>query len=210
MRILAICDDIWHPARVVRRGLAELEKSGFEFDWIENANQWSAERMAAYPAVILSKSNNISSTDESLWMAENVQHLFLSYAKNGNGLLALHSGTAGYEQAAVLRALLGGVFREHPDQCPVKVEPLAGHPLSDGSQAFTLVDEHYQMDLDDQQAEVFLKTKSEHGTQPGGWRRYEGDGRVCVLTPGHNLEVWQHPAYQRLLLNALRWCSKIS
>ena len=210
MRNLCICDDIWHPAQVVRNGLAGLEDFGFEFDWIEDASQWSAEQMTAYPVVILSKSNNISSVNESPWMTENVQQAFLSYVQRGNGLLAVHSGTAGYEQAAVLRALLGGVFREHPDQCPLTVEPVADHPLSAGSESFTLVDEHYQMDLDDQLAEVFLKTKSEHGSQPGGWLRYEGDGRVCVLTPGHNLEVWQHPAYQRLLLNALRWCSNIA
>jgi type 1 glutamine amidotransferase len=210
MRILGLCGDIWHPAKVVRKGLAGLEDSGFEFDWVEDARQWSVQRMAAYPAVILSKSNNISSADESTWMTESVQQAFRKYVKRGNGLLAIHSGTAGYEGTAVLRALLGGVFREHPDQCPVTVEPLADHPLSAGSESFTLLDEHYHMDLDDQQAEVFLKTKSQHGTQPGGWRRYEGDGRVCVLTPGHNLEVWQHPAYQRLLLNALRWCSNVA
>ena len=210
MRILVLCDDRWHPAHVVRKGLTGLEDYGFEYDCMEDAKQWTAEQMATYPAVILSKSNNISSENESPWMTESVQQAFLSYVRSGNGLLAVHSGTAGYEQTAVLRALLGGVFREHPDQCPVTVEPLADHPLSAGSESFTLVDEHYQMHLDDQQAEVFLMTKSQHGSQPGGWRRYEGDGRVCVLTPGHNLEVWQHPAYQRLLLNALRWCSNLS
>ena len=208
MRILALCDDKWHPAQVPQKGLADLHKFGFKFDWIENANDWSIEQMAAYPVVILTQSNHVSSTDKSPWMTEPVQGAFLDYVQNGNGLLVLHSGTAGYQQASVLRALMGGVFRDHPDQCPVTVEPLADHPLTGGSESFTLVDEHYLMDLDDDQADIFLNTRSEHGTQPGGWRRYEGDGRVCVLTPGHNLEVWQHPSYQALLLNALRWCSK--
>jgi hypothetical protein len=85
-------------------------------------------------------------------------------------VLALHAGTAGYEQAFTLRDLMGGVFREHPDQCPVTIEPLVGHLLTEGSYTFTLVDEHYQMDLDDHQADVFLHTSSDHGTQPGGWR----------------------------------------
>ncbi|MFC1996031.1 ThuA domain-containing protein [Chloroflexota bacterium] len=209
MRILVLCDDTSHPAQVLQKGLAGLEEYGFEFDWVEDAHDWSVEQIAAYPAVILSKMNNFSSSDETPWMTENVQGAFLKYVQNGNSLLALHSGTAGYEQASVLRALLGGVFREHPDQCPVTVKPLVGHPLIEGSKTFTLVDEHYMMDLDDEQADVFLHTKSEHGTQPGGWRRYEGNGRVCVLTPGHNLEVLEHPSYQALLCNALRWCSKI-
>jgi type 1 glutamine amidotransferase len=90
----------------------------------------------------------------------------------------------------------------------VTVEPQAGHLLTAGSTPFAAVDEHYQMALDDDQADVFLTTISEHATQPGGWTRTEGQGRVCVLTPGHNLEVWVQPSYQTLLLNALRWCSR--
>ncbi len=207
MRILGLCDDKWHSGQIPQKGLASLEKFGFEFDWIEDADEWSAQQMVDYPLVILTKSNNISSTDETPWMTEIVQQALLDYVKSGKGLLVLHSGTADYQKALKLRALMGGVFCEHPDQCPVTVEPLEGHPLTEESEAFTLMDEHYFMDLDDEQADVFLTTNSEHGTQPGGWTRFAGAGRVCVLTPGHNLEVWQHPSYQRLLLNALRWCS---
>ena len=209
MRILALCDDIWHPAEITQKSLAGLGQFGFQFDWIEDANGFPVERLAAYPAVILAKANQISSGDKTPWMSEPVQRGFLDYVAGGCSLLVLHSGTAGYEKAGLLRALVGGVFREHPEQCPVTVEPMSGHPLTEGSESFTLVDEHYHMDMDDEQVNVFLHTVSEHGTQPGGWRRQEGNGRVCVLTPGHNLEVWQHPSYQKLLLNALRWCSNI-
>jgi uncharacterized protein len=66
------------------------------------------------------------------------------------------------------------------------------------------------MALDDPQAEVFLTTTSEHGSQPGGWLRTQGAGRVCVLTPGHNLPVWQHPSFQALLGNALDWSCRQS
>jgi type 1 glutamine amidotransferase len=194
---------------VPQKGLVALEKFGFEFDWIKNAYDWPAKRMAEYPVVVLTKSNNISSTDETPWMTETIQQAFVAYVQSGKGLLVLHSGTADYQNAKTLRALMGGVFREHPDQCPVRVEPLEGHPLTEGSQAFTLMDEHYLMDFDDNQADVFLVTKSVHGTQPGGWTRTVGKGRVCILTPGHNLDVWQHASYQVLMLNALRWCGKI-
>ena len=64
------------------------------------------------------------------------------------------------------------------------------------------------MALDDAGADVFTTTNSEHGEQPGGWRRVEGSGRVAVLTPGHNLEVWLHTSFQALLLNCLRWCGR--
>jgi type 1 glutamine amidotransferase len=65
------------------------------------------------------------------------------------------------------------------------------------------------MAFDDPQADLFMTTTSQHGTQPGGWTRLEGEGRVCVLTPGHNVEVWQHPSFQALLRNTLNWCAQV-
>src|SRR5215208_901074 len=115
MQILVLCADFWHPARVPREGLSGLEDQGFTFDWIEDARDWSAERMANYPLVILTKSNHISSSDQSGWMTDDVQMAFADHVHQGNGLLAIHSGTAGYEQMPVLRSLLGGVFTQHPE-----------------------------------------------------------------------------------------------
>ncbi|CAA9581498.1 MAG: hypothetical protein AVDCRST_MAG88-3394 [uncultured Thermomicrobiales bacterium] len=210
MRALVLCDDYWHPARTVRAGLAPLESAGLTFDWIEHAGAWSAERMAEYPVVVLAKANHVSASDREPWVTGEVQDAFRAYIRRGNGLLAIHSGTAGYRHLPVLRGVLGGVFISHPPQCPVTVAPREGHPLAMGSMPFTQVDEHYMMELDDPEAEVILTTTSEHGAQAGGWTRAEGDGRVCVLTPGHNLPVWLHPAYQVVLLNALRWCGGLA
>ena len=210
MKTLVLCDDYWHPASTPRAGLGALDAVDFTFDWIENAHEWSAEKMMAYPLVILTKANNVSATDRSEWMTGAVQAAFVDYVRRGNGLLAIHSGSAGYAEKPALRALLGGVFTHHPKQCPVTVSPHEGDPLCAGVEPFTLTDEHYFMEQDDPEAEVFVTTTSEHGEQPGAWRRTEGDGRVAVLTPGHNVEVWQHPSFQALLLNALRWCGKQS
>jgi uncharacterized protein len=210
MKILVLCDDRWHPAQTVRQGLAGLESQGFAFEFIEDARQWSIEIQQSYPLTILSKSNNVSSTHEEPWMTDEVQAALWEYIDHGNGLLAIHSGTAGYEEARVLRSLLGGVFLRHPEQCPVTCTPRDGHPLVAGSGQFTHKDEYYIMALDDTQADVFLTASCEHGEQPAGWTRSQGAGRVCVLTPGHNLPVWQDPSYQALIANALLWCSQTS
>ncbi len=87
----------------------------------------------------------------------------------------------------MLRALLGGVFAHHPAQCPVTVEPLLGHPLTAGAAPFTLVDEHYMMDMDDSQTEVFLTAHWSMARSPPAGRAPRARCRVAVLTPGHNL-----------------------
>ena len=209
MKILVLCGDYWHPVRIAREGLGTLTETEFTFDWIEDARNWSPDMMRTYPVVILTKSNNISAADQTGWMTDSVQAAFLDYVRKGNGLLAIHSGTAEYDQTPVLRSLLGGVFTHHPEQCPVTVTPRGDHPLAAGSASFTLKDEHYFMALDDPQAEVFMTTTSGYGEQPGAWRRTEGSGRVAVLTPGHNVEVWLHTSFQAVLLNSLRWCGKL-
>ena len=186
-----------------------LTTTEFTFDWIEDARVLSAEIMDVYPLVILTKSNNVSSADQTGWMTDSVQDFFAEYVRKGNGLLAIHSGTAGYDQMPVLRSLLGGIFVDHPEQCPVTVKPQVGHPLAAGSFPFTLQDEHYFVTMDDPQADVFMTTISQHGEQPGAWRRVEDSGRVVVLTPGHNVDVWLNPSFQTLLLNSLRWCGRV-
>jgi uncharacterized protein len=208
MKILVLCDDRWHPAATVKNGLAPLAARCFEFDFVEDARDWSAEKMARYNVVILSKSNHGSSTEHEPWMTPEIENAFLDYVRCGNGLLAIHSGTSGYQKNPTLRALLGGVFVRHPPQCETMIVPCESHVLCDASTRFAVWDEHYFMELDDKAADVFLTTESEHGAQPAGWTRAEGEGRVCILTPGHNLDVWLHPSYQVLIENALRWCAK--
>lgn len=207
MRILVICDDYWHPAAVPREGLALLANDDMHFDFIEDAADWSAARMSTYPVVLFTKSNDVSSQDRTEWVDGAVERAFVDFVRQGGGLLAVHSGTAGYSETPALRALLGGIFTNHPKQCPVEVQLRDGHPLCQDSTPFTQIDEHYFMELDDSQADVFMTTQSEHGTQPGGWTRSEGRGKVCVLSPGHKVEVWLHPSYQALLKNALLFCA---
>ena len=208
MKVLVFCDDRWHPARTSRNGLAPLASAGFQFDFVEHASGWSAAQMNAYPVVLLTKSNNTSATDETPWITPAIEQAFAAYVRRGGGLLVVHSGTVGYGAMQTLRPLIGGVFDHHPKQCPVTVTPQPGHTLTADMTAFTEQDEHYFMHYDGDAAAVFLTSASEHGSQPAGWTRQEGQGRVCVLTPGHNVEVWLHPNFRTLLRNALTWCAQ--
>ena len=203
MRTLVFCDDSAHPASLTRDGLAALGQPGLQIDWVEDPAGWSTDSLNQYPLVIFSKANNRSRADHEPWASEETGQAFVDYVAGGSGLLVLHSGTALYDNTPSFCSLMGGVFTGHPAQCPVTVAPRADHPLTAGSAPFTLMDEHYMMEMNDPNVDLFLHTESEHGRQPAGWTRTEGDGRVCVLTPGHNPEVWRHPSYQALLRNSL-------
>ena len=206
MRTLVFCDDSAHPASLTRDGLAALGQPGLQIDWVEDPAGWSTDSLNQYPLVIFSKANNRSRADHEPWASEETGQAFVDYVAGGSGLLVLHSGTALYDNTPSFCSLMGGVFTGHPAQCPVTVAPRADHPLTAGSAPFTLMDEHYMMEMNDPDVDIFLHSESEHGSQPAGWTRTEGRGRVCVLTPGHNPEVWRHPSFQALLRNSLDWC----
>ncbi|OPJ57794.1 ThuA domain-containing protein [Clostridium oryzae] len=209
MKVLVICDDFYHPSDVVRKGLQLLEGQEIQFDFIEDARNWFEQKMKDYDVVIFSKSNNISSSDTTPWMTPEVEEAFDRYVKQGGGLFVIHTGTTGYNNALKFRKLIGGVFNHHPEQCEVKIQAVKENPILDESSTFTIQDEHYFMDMEDSSEDIFMISTSKNGSQPAGWTRAEGKGRVCVITPGHNLEVWLKLEFQSILRKSLKWCSRI-
>jgi type 1 glutamine amidotransferase len=207
LRALVLCDDQWHPAADVRRGLDALAESSFDFEFAVSGSGWFAEQLRHFPLVVVAKANHVSATDQRPWLTPENQGAFCDFVRRGGGLFLIHGGTC-YKDLPEMRAVIGGAFLSHPDQGPVTVEPKAGQTLTTGVNSFIVQDEHYLMAVDAGDADVFLHTRSRHGVQPAGWTRPEGLGRVGVLTPGHNLEVWLHPGFQKLLQNGLNWVAK--
>ena len=211
MRTWVMCDDFYHPASTVIKGLEPLQEFGYEFEFSLDAADWSASKLVQFPVLAISKSNRISAAQEGRWITKEVEQALTSYVEQGGGLLIIHSGTVDYAESKAMMDLVGGVFTHHPEQCPVTMALVPAHPMTAGMAelgSFTLQDEHYFMELSDTtERKLFLTSSSEHGSQPAGWTVNYGKGRVCVLTPGHNLEVWLHPFYQQLLRRSLDWCA---
>lgn len=210
MEILVFSGDVWHKTTLVRKGLEGLSEKDFSLHWGTPEEQEStadlSKTLKDYPLWILAKSNNQSEQVESPWFDNRKAEQLKRYLQKGGSLLVIHSGLAGYGILPEMRRIMGGTFLRHPEPCPVFVEPLKGHPLTDNLDSYTLEDEHYIVELDDPAAEVFLRTYSDQESQPGGWIRKEGKGRVCVLTPSHTLEGWTYPVFQTLLERTVKWC----
>ena len=224
MRILLICDDYWHPGQVPIDGLAPLKDRGFEFDIIKDAGDFKIEMLADYPVVIMCKCDQISPEDKTSWKTDSVQQAFVEYVENGGGLIVIHTGLVPGKNTEVLDRLTGSYFTFHPADCPVTVQPVKPHPVTEGVEMFCEVDEHYRLDIIADDVDIIMASYSPpqgdeskiseepyHNTRAwigaAAYVRSQGKGRVCVLTPGHLLPVWLNPQYQRVLENALKWCA---
>lgn len=200
-RILVICGDQYHASHEVMLGLETAGKTEFHFQQAENALLLASDQ--TFQAVVIAKLNVRSAKDSSPWADQTAQDLIHEHVASGRGLLVIHAGTVGYKPAPAIRDLTGGSFQQHPEACDVELVPTS-HPLAAGVVPFTVHDEHYFVDIDSD-VEVFLTSRSAHGTQPAAWKKERGNGRMCTLTPGHGPSVWANDSFQLLLRNALHW-----
>lgn len=214
--LLVLCDDVWHPAEVIERGILSLSDCPYNFEFVKTAKDiLTPEMLLQYPAIICCKGNNVTSGNPAPWFENTVTEVmgreFRDYVEQGGAFLSIHSGnvfTGEGDGIQEYTEFVGNRFLSHPLRCEVNLKKEKNHPImNDVADAFTIRDEHYQIDLLAEDIDVFLSSHSEKGgTQPAGYTREIGKGKVCVLTPGHTLSVWQNPEFQKIFLNSIQWC----
>ena len=202
-KILVICDDIYHHEEVIKEGLAFLcGEYGLTY-----ANDPADCPPENYNAVILAKDNIKSKSNKEKWLTGDFENRLGDYISGGGGIIFLHAGIVICRESEIINNIAGCAFESHPEQCVVDFVITAENEITDGAVNFTEKDEHYFIDFHAPDADIFLESRSEHGTQHAGYTRSHGSGRVCVLTPGHNLNVFQNAQYQKIIRNAVNWCA---
>ncbi len=217
MRVLVLCDDLWHPAEVVVQGVRALPAQHIQFDFVMDAKDVLTEkRLQLYDVIMNCKCNQITAANTAPWFHEGVTEVgpqqLQEYVRRGGGFLSVHSGNAFYEKDDCEEYIrfVGNYFVQHPPRCEVQVVPQGKHPITEGIEPFSIRDEHYEIrTVCDDLTPILYTNSQQGGCQLGGYTRQIGKGRLCVLTPGHILDVWQTPQYQKLLLQALRWCANL-
>jgi trehalose utilization protein len=209
MKILVICDDFYHHEEVIKPGLAFLEDE-HEVTYATDMSEYcfTEKPLSGYDVVITAKDRQISKSNKENWLTDEIVQQYSDYANNKGGLIFLHAGSVLCRHSEIIKDISGCSFESHPEQCPVDFCITAVHPIVDGVTDFTEKDEHYFIDFKATDADIFLKSRSNHGIQAAGYTRVHNDsGRVCVLTPGHNLEVFQNEQYKKIIGNAVLWCA---
>ena len=219
MKVLVVCDDYWHPAEVIERGLNLLKKREeggcFEFDFVKDAKDiLTPEFIREFPVIIVAKYNGLNASNDTPWFEDGVTEVgpaeLRAYVEEGGGLLSLHAGNCFFaDKDKEYVDFLGNAFVTHPRRCDVQMKIVKEHPVADGVTDFVVRDDHYELDhLAEDRDEFMISVSETGGTQTAGYTRLIGEGRLCVLTPGHLLSVFQNENYQKMLCNAIKWCAK--
>ena len=221
-KILVISGDIWHPTEIIRAGFSYLKEYYDDMTFVEDAKDMlTASDLTQYDLVICCKGNHVTSGNSTPWFEEGINELtprdFEAYVRNGGGFLSVHAG-ASFSDADTPEGIrkpcreyidfVGCRFVWHPARCPVTYRVINGnHPVTAGVADFCERDEHYQIEMTADDAEILMESASADGqTMPAAYVREMGKGRLCTLIPGHILPVWRNPEFQKLLVNAMNWC----
>jgi type 1 glutamine amidotransferase len=151
----------------------------------------------------------------------------------GTGLAGWHGGIAdSYRASADYLQFIGAQFAAHPgipatertgEQSDnyvrhriVMTPAAADHPITRGLGDFELVTEQYWT-LHDDYLDVLATTTqavrpgdpwNREITSPAIWTRQWGAGRMFVSTPGHRVEVLEHPVLRTIVERGLLWAAR--
>jgi len=151
----------------------------------------------------------------------------------GAGFTGWHGGIVdSFRASSDYLQLVGGIFASHPAVGPgvphvegeeyfrehtVNITELGRqHPVTAGIEDFDLRTEQYWVlsdDLSDVLATTTHPSEPEQQwhrphTSPAVWTRQWGSGRVVVSTPGHSVEVIDHPSVRTIIERGMLWAAR--
>jgi type 1 glutamine amidotransferase len=196
-------------ARVIK-SLFEAEdwsvEATYDLDVLTRLSKANDQVVLSYICLLKNSPSQENPTPERLTDAQ--VHGLASWVQQGGGLLAVHCATVIGDSNPDLARLLGGSFISHPAPFTFTISPVSdGHPITKDVPAFEMYDEFY-IERCEPSAAIHMSADYEGATYPMAWSRPEGVGRVVHIAPGHFPDVWNHPDYQRLMIQAVHWLTE--
>jgi type 1 glutamine amidotransferase len=216
------------PVEATNLFIPHLEANGFEVRIFDSAAPYADGALMAQADLIV-QCNTMSTIgrDQVRGLKQAIQ--------NGTGMAGWHGGIAdSYRESSEYLHLIGAQFAEHPSlhdpatdttkgpernyvSYTVNMLPeAADHPITRGLSDFELVTEQYWV-LWDRYLDVLATTTQRvrpwdpwkrEVTSPAIWTRQWGQGRIFVCTPGHSLDVLEHPTVRTVVERGLLWASR--
>ena len=208
-KALFICDfeDTvkYHNGRDVEGVIKDiLARAGYEMDITAEYERVETGEYAKYDLIVLYPDRLLERATKDFMSA------IVQYAVCGGKLLSLHTGSVAPKDSAYEYVhLMGGRFEHHPKITDLTFTAAPGaleHPIMKDFEEFTTFCEPYFYELDPfVNSTLLLEYTYEGQKKPAGWTHRYGKGTVVYLQPGHRAVNFENPAYQKLIISAVKW-----
>lgn len=129
--------------------------------------------------------------------------------EQGQGMLLLHHALLAWPQWDAWSDLTGvdnRSFNYHQEQT-VLLEPVPGHPITEGLSAWEMVDETYTM-AEPKGVDILLRTGHTPSMQALGWAKEDAVKRIVCLQSGHDERSWKSGHFREILTKSMRWLAR--
>lgn len=210
-KVVALVGDFYHKEELAREALLQAfggSAAEVELHFVIDPHALMTAIADGPAAVILYAENRTDpqANPGATWMTADFSEQIVRYIEGGGGWLAWHSGLASYPADSGYVRMLRGYFLSHPEQH----RPVRYSPVDDEAAGFEFLDEHYFVQCDEPNTEVFLRSFSADGQSVAGWHHSFGAGRVSCLTPAHRMEGLLDAGFSRTLLREIMWTAGLN
>lgn len=175
------------------------------------SNAEEAIALLAYADVLVFSGNHASFGSSAFQNALN------AFANAGRGVVLAHAATwfNWPDAPAYNRRFVGGGAKSHGRGEFSAFNRQPAHPVMRGVPAeFKIIDEQYRMIFDPgAKVEMLAETSPEAETgkpYPSVWVVQDPKARIVDIALGHANEAHSNPAYQTILVNAVRWVGLVA
>lgn len=170
---------------------------GIDLTYLEDpAVAFTAPMLAQFDAVLM-----YGNWDMTGPMPRQQLLALLAYVDGGGGFVPVHCASACFGGSPLFVRLVGARFASHGGQEFAVENVRPEHPILRGLPGYTAWDETYLHSDHGDDREILQV----HDGEPWSWTRTHGQGRVFYTASGHDHRVWDLPAFQQLLRNAIVW-----
>lgn len=129
--------------------------------------------------------------------------------QTGQGIVVMHHGLLAYPQWPQWNAIVGIADRQlhgyaHDETLAIKVAD-SSHPITQGLQDWTLVDETYNMADAGADSQILLTVEHANSMSTVAWTRHYEQSRVFCLQLGHDNQAWADEGFQTVVARGLVW-----
>lgn len=146
-------------------------------------------------------------------LSEEAREGFLDFLAQGKGLLALHCATICFDDWPTYRNILGAWWKwDHSSHAPYQDHVMhiqdRAHPITEGLEDFTVMDELYTNPVIVDRVDPLTTADWEGETHPMLWVREHGNARVCYCASGHGVETFENSVVRTILQRSALWVTR--
>jgi len=211
-KIYALYGDVHHDDPVTEACLRRVFGEDMVFTNNPDDIPWDDMENSVEMYVSMKETNTTLKPDGTIdqWITPEREQALFRYVSGGGRALFVHCGLVGYPTDGLYHKLSGGVFIEHPPLMNTTYVPIKrDHPIMQGVENFSGMDEKYFCHIDVADVDIFLCGDDPvHAGTISGWCKTVGKGRTVSVTPGHTFEIVENPNMTRILKNAVQWLNE--